>query len=781
MWHICVLFITVSFKALIAPINHIFFNGEKGDWKVRKNRALYAIVNKQCFMDFCSPPSCCLFSSVLPRVHYLFRHLTSRAVISNTKSLVKESDDTSVRPVADTVSQTIAHLLSFIPDESFYPIIIEDLIDMLLDLSVIVESELLKGKDSIEILILGGTLAKSQLEQQEMVVDVPNLDVILSLQASVFTILGTFLMDLQQRRLGSQPETVLEPSTSHGSTLPAGEVDVVFYEFGDQAISRLLSGIRQVLLVRASSFLRIKSQLAAAELLAKLVQDWHVNGVVANRVVEAAILVARAVLTFMGSSQSEREACNDYAEVLANLIQNLLLSPPRVRGMSSKEALWTIRAPTLTTFLDCIPFISRYKTNSGILEFTVVRALYAFIYTVHLKEVPATAIALNYCEANGIATHLFALLGNLELSIFVVWIIRALLYPVDADPDACSEIVSMVCRLAFNDRAKGIITAQSKNVDDPMELEQKDQQSKSKRKRQAGSPRKNSRRHPQALDIQLSPTKRQINDSYRDETAAFDVSFLIENLGDFFAQSLVAARRLLESFKQSESVVSLPGKYGVQYETSGDSTFTPADDIATVLSGIHILFDIARHRFATGENDEIEHMLELVCCLLAPLSVFCESHNKRGAISLSSSDRVVAEAVVSCGLHAHFTLEFALRIATSDAGKRLKSVLDTFTTFCSRLCTAEWPDAPQEVSSRLKANTRFCTKLCKRGTSAFRFLSESKGTNLGQCSDCPCSTILPGYLGELSQNFGDDRVDSVLDNDSAMAVLCSLPLRARYV
>lgn len=680
------------------------------------------------------------------------------------------------------MSQTIAHLLSFIPDESFYSTIIDDMIDLLLDLSVIVEAELLKGKESIQILILGGTLAKSQLmEQQEMVVDVPNLDVILLLQASAFTILGTFLMDLKQKRLGSQPETVLEPSTSHGSTLPAGEVDVVFYEFGDQAISKLLSSVRQVLLLPPSSFLRIKNQLAAAELLVKLVQDWHVNGVVVNRVVETGILVARAVLTFFGSDQSEREACNDYAEGLANLIQNLLLSPPRVRGMSSKEALWTIRAPTLTTFLDCIPFISRHsKTNSGILEFTVVRALYAFLYTVHLKEVPATAIALNYCEANGIATHFFALLGNLQLSNFVVWIIRALLYPVDADPDACSEIVSMVCRLALNDRAMGITTAQSTNTNDPMELEQKDQESGSKRKRQAESSGMNSRRHPQALDIQLSPTKRQIDDSHRDGTATFDVSFLIEDLEDFVAQSLVAARRLLESFKQSESVASLPGKYGVQYETSGDSTVTPAYDMATVLSGIHILFDIARHRFATGKNDDIEHMLELVCCLLAPLNVFCESHNKCGTISLSTSDRVVAEAVVSCGLHAHFTLEFGLRIATSDTGKRLKSVLHTFTTFCSRLCTAEWPDVLQ-VSPRWKANTRFCTKLCKRGTSAFRFLSESKGTNLGQCSDCPCSTILPGYLGELSQNFGDGRVDSVLRNDSAMAVLCSLPLQARCV
>jgi hypothetical protein len=719
------------------------------------------------------------FSSVLPRVHYLFRHLTSRAVISNTKSLVKESDDTSLRPVADTVSQTIAHLLSFIPDESFYPIIIDDMIDLLLDLSVIAVAELLKGKDSIQILILGGTLAKSQLEQQEMVVDVPNLDVILSLQASAFTILGTFLMDLQQRRLGPQPETVLEPSTSHGSTLPAGEVDVVFYDFGDQTISRLVSGIRQVLLVRATSFLRIRSQLAAAELLAKLVEDWHVNGAVANWVVEAAILVARAVHTFLGSSQSKREACNDYAECLANLIQNLLLSPPRVRGMSFKEALWTIRAPTLTTFLDCIPFISRYsKINSNILELTVVRALYAFLYTVHLKEIPATAIALNYCEANGIATHLFALLGNLELSNFMVSIIRALLYPVDANPDTCSEVVSMMCRFALNDQAKGI-TAQSTNVDDPMELEQKDQQSGSKRKRQAGSPGKNSRRHPQALDIELSPTKRQIDDSHRDETA--NVSFLIEDLGDFFAQSLVAARRLLGSFKQSENVVSLPDEYGLQYETSADSTFTPADDIATVLSGVHILFNIARHRFSTtGKNDDMGHMLELVCCLLAPLHFFCESHNKGATISLLSSDRVVAEAVVSCGLHAHFMLEFGLRIATSDTGKRLKSLLDTFTSFCSRLCTSEWPDA-RLVSSRLKANDRFCTKLCKRGTSAFRFLSESEETNLCQCSDCPCSTILPGYLGDISQNFGDDRVDSILRHDSAMAVLCSLPLRARYV
>ena len=716
------------------------------------------------------------FSSVLPRVHYLFRHLTSRAVISNTKSFVKESDDTSLRPVADTVSQTIAHLLSFIPDESFYPTIIDDLVDLLLDLSVVVEADLLKGKDSIQILILGGTLAKSQLEQQEMVVDVPNLDVILSLQESAFTILGTFLVDLQQRRLGSQQDTVLEPSTSHGSTLPAGEVDVVFYEFGDQTISRLLSGVRQVLLVRASSFLRIRSQLAAVELLAKLVQDWHVNGVVADWLVEASILVARAVRTFLGFSQSEREDCSDYAEGLANLVQDILLSPPRVRGMSSKEALWTIRAPTLTTFLDCIPFISKYsKANSGLLEFTVARSLYALLHTVHLKEIPATAIALNYCEANGIATHLFALLGNLELSKFMVWIIRALLYPV-ANPDACTEIMSMVCHLTLNDRAKGI-TAQSTNVDDPMQLKQKDEQSGSKRKRQAGSPGKNTRQHPQALDIQLSPTKRQIHDSHRDETSK--VSFLIEDLEDFFAQSLAAARRLMGSFKQSESVVSLPGKYGVQYETSGDSTFTPAHDIATVLSGIHIIFTIARHRFATGKNDDMGLILELVCCLLAPLDVFCESHNKH-AVDLSSSDRVVAEAVVSCGLHAHFMLEVGLRIATSDTEKRLKSFLDTFTTFCSRLCTAEWPDA-LHVSSRLKPNNRFCTKLCKRGTSAFRFLSESKGTNLGQSSDCPCSTILPGYLGELSQNFGDDRVDSVLRNDSAMAVLCSLPLRARYV
>jgi hypothetical protein len=255
--------------------------------------------------------------------------------------------------VADTISHTIAKLLSFIPDDTLYPCIIFDLVHLLVDLSVVAQTGLLlhdqqttrhknvkgatknkkKKRKKLQVVILSDTVGQSPLAadyndntEAVFVLDITSINVLSSLQAATFSILQQFLMDLQLRRIQPLPVTMMvDPAMCNRPPVegaepskaplfqPVGNVDLLFYgvlEDGE-LLSMLFLGLRQVLqssvVVSCSGtktqqhpLLCLYSKITAARLLIQLVQDLHKDGVpTLKTAIEVAILICNAVKIFL--------------------------------------------------------------------------------------------------------------------------------------------------------------------------------------------------------------------------------------------------------------------------------------------------------------------------------------------------------------------------------------------------------------------------------------------------------------------------------------------------
>jgi hypothetical protein len=781
------------------------------------------------------------FSQVLPRVHYLYQHLTTRSIISNAKTMVHqersaETDQTSLQPVvADTVSTTIARLLSFVPDESLCPCIITDLVDLLVDLSVVVETGLLgrqQSEGSVQIVIFNETaLTSSQLpENAEYTVDVTSTDVVLSLQAGTFQVLETFLVDLQKKRLEPQPETLSGAGTCTASLISAGNVDLVFYGIGNdgELVSSLFSAMRQVLLSQPrtecnpSVVLWMRTKLAALRLLTKLVQDWHDDECpLLNTLVEAGILVARAIQTFLGSILPG-QVWVECAKLLADLATNVFLFPPRVKGTTSVlEVHFRIRLPAVTILLDCLKLVGNASecNRGGVLDLAVVRTVHAMLYTVDLQEghahLPGVSLALTYCASEGIFGHMFRLLKDSVLSGFVVWIIMALLDPVQTSVCARATEMERICRLAcqgYNNQEMASTTNKDQEMvandsNDPMEVVEdtpKPGQPGSKRKRRSVSPKKDSLARPAPLEIETSPSKRRgpqnvatpsprtgadfgTDDHYEYDESSVQ-TFLDEALREFLIDALGATKRLTENFEPGETMeISHEDTHG-QAEQKGKSTIT--EDATLVLSGTRLLMCILKQRLTPAAENagDFEATLTLLvsfskcfqkCCnSLLP----CVNDNSR----FSSTNRFVANVVVTCGLHAQFTVEPALRKMKIDSVKSLCESLDSFSSLGAHMCRSDLLSETQSTahSRELHSITPSCSKLWTSLTSVISLLPGSEMIGNEHCEHSALSCSCSLFALDTSLETDQEEVHRILGhfrNDCAISVFDSLPAKTRCV
>ena len=403
--------------------------------------------------------------AVLPRVLYLYKHLTTTPIIANSMKLPtglhQQGTNQRATTAADKICITIAQLLSFIPDESLYPCIVYDLIHLLVDLSIVVEEGLLTHNQhrSIEVDFLSDTIKACQLrDASDFVLNLTSSSVVSSLQEATFSVLRDFLKYLHKQRI----EPLQHRAPAPLSRIRPGNLDLFFYGVLEDGVTlpMLLAALRQVLQSPHyewdNAVLSLRSKVAASRLLIQLVQDWHNDNIpIPSTIVEVAMLVARSVKAILFeysqldfSDEKIVELSKEFYMLLTSLVHDAILVPPRVSGFNSRrDSLWMIRSPTFSTFLDCLVLIAdiesddandatcEVKDANDFLSTIVLRTIHAFRCTRHwqhsaAEHMSSESILWNYCNSHRITDRLFPILKNSKLSEHVVGLLAFLLDPL---------------------------------------------------------------------------------------------------------------------------------------------------------------------------------------------------------------------------------------------------------------------------------------------------------------------------------------------------------------
>lgn len=676
----------------------------------------------------------------------------SKTTPSSSSPPPETTTTTSSPPVADTIGQTIGYLLGFIPDDGFLPCIVTDLVNLLVDLSVILEENLLGEDDNdsslvdesnsgVQVAILESCLDTSGLENQEYVLDIANKDVLFCIQASCLVALQTCLEDSKRRRLDANCEYSYSAANSSDRGQHGSAVDLLFFGVGSGALLDLLASVKPVLVADAKSPLQSRCQSVALELVNQLVQDWHNDAVEPTVLLHVSILVSRSVQFYL--QQRPRDSPDPNAhQILVDLMQDLLLTPPRVRGHESTEFLWWLRSAVLETLLDCIvPIHERSEKDRNSLDRIVLKTIHCILYTTASENeycYSAIPIALSYCESKGIAPHLFGLLEDSRLSTYAVFIIRTLLMSTSRGAGVANkEFIFSAVLEAFNDE---------KSEADAMEIQMSPNGRGRKRTRDAEEPEEKGPESP-PLQIQLSParygrdrTGRHNQGSGRE---AESLQFLSSALIGFLSKARDTASKLLSRKRNhassSPNLVSGALQLIVEFAHCGEE----ADE--TTESGCN------KHT----------SMLEPVISLLKPLCAYIE---KNTSSAISDGDIRALEAMTDAALLIHFRLKSML-----DKSDRLKSACDKASIACSKLVMGVHNSSGQKPSYRV-------SNRCSCPTSSSVVLARSIYSNKTRGDACRCMTEpkMP-KCGD-----GDTYIlDRFFQIDCAVSFLMEMPIFSR--
>lgn len=366
---------------------------------------------------------------MLPRVHFLLRHLiriTTPPIITVATEIPCDSQQQQQQQ-RRKLCQTMAQLLCAIPNSQQLVHILDDLMSLVHDLSLlIVEMQQQQDKNfkwqDLEIVLFAETTiedtattttttttfpeenekmdAKDDMDIAEKynVIAIQNIEQLVSFHQAIWTILEILLTFRKERSLLTtttttiQWPTILEDMDQHRWKI--GDSDLYFAGFDGEYIQMLLLAIRQTLLTTAEGTndpaniaTLTQKQESAARILLYIQTDWSRTGVpILSLLQESALLVARAVLV---SFQSAYTPSSLLKSVLANLVQNLILVPPRVQGSMSSELIEdVVRNITFVPlcesvqFMQCIHESDDSHNSEGILEKVVLKSIATFVHTI---------------------------------------------------------------------------------------------------------------------------------------------------------------------------------------------------------------------------------------------------------------------------------------------------------------------------------------------------------------------------------------------------------------
>jgi hypothetical protein len=576
-------------------------------------------------------------------VYTLFRHLSTPAILSDatsksniiTTSKQQSGNTTELpSPVADTIGETIGYLLSFIPDEGFLPCVGRDLTSLLTDLSSILEEGLLDENaneddsaqypNRIQVAILEESLSKSDIENQEYILDIPNKDVLLCIFASCLQALRACLEDAKRKRLDVRPEYSITTTPPPGTQ--STSIDLLFFEISSRSLGDLFSSMKHILLTDVKSPLQSWCQMACLEVITQLVQDWHKDAVEPAILLQITVLLSECVFFYL--QQPVAKFAADTHQVLGDLLQNLLLTPPRVHGTEDPtEFLWTLRSMALETLLDCISLIHKRSENDrNFLDQMVLRTIHCILYTPSDKDGPCPAItaALSFCESRNIAPSLFRLLGDKRCSTFARFIIRALLLAPLPDLGKKNDFILAVMTDVFDD---GLSDSQE------MDIGQSPLNEKARgKKRPRDSDDTGQHDGSSQLQLKLSPagSSRILTGRKKFGEEGINLQFLSSTLSSFLQEARTASTGL-----KSRKRKGLSGS------------------LYLVSSAVQLLVELA-HDIQAVEGPCHRAVVHPIILFLEPLLAYLELPTTND--ELSSSDLCAVEAMVDAALAIHFRL-----------------------------------------------------------------------------------------------------------------------------
>ena len=607
---------------------------------------------------------------VLARVYYLFQHLVTRAVATSVKLVPpSKSDETSPQPVLETVSYTIAHLLSFLTDDRLYPSILSDLINILVDCAVVLEGNMLP----VQLVVLSETVRNCGLPD-EYTLDVQNMDEIWVLQTSTLLIVLEFLRNLKSKRLDPKSETLPESYERNKAILPMGSVDFTFYQdlTNNETLTLLLqSAIRPILLstkpTNSPNELWTQRKLASLKVLTELCTDWHKCHVEPQALVESAVLIARATKTHLGSKTKDSGEC---AAALASLLGRFLLEPPNIQHATFPENTQCIvQSPVFPILIDCIALIAaRREDRRNILDFMVLRVIHGMLSTGDENEKvrSSLSIATTYFLSHGLFRSLLSLLRDPNFSTLVAGISGMLVGSLDR-----SHEMEKICQLALEEHAKSDDTNQHSVDKTAQTVNQK--LSGSKRKQRSSSPSKNRRAPLQPLEMSTSHNKSSRSTGYNENAARSSLSSLWqETVKEFIIDSLKAGKKLAVTFHQRGT------------DTSDKSNLGGVDDAILVSSGLKVISYIIKRQW------NARHSYDATCLIVATtLSTYskacCDALAPCWKSESSDSDYNIAQTIVSSGLYLHFTMGDIFAKMKSDEFSTVRSTLDSFACLANRV------------------------------------------------------------------------------------------------
>lgn len=649
-------------------------------------------------------------TEILPRVHFLFQHLASRSVINNyfaaSKSAVP-SMSMPPRPVLTTITSTIAHLLSFIPQTRLQRSALRDLIHLIADFSALAESGVLdpsspdlKTDVAVEALLFQETIDESALPgDTEYAIRVRNLETLFSLQLGTLETLEALLRKQKQKRLDPPEDlqiVVMEECDDSSSDL---YFHGLLLEDAD-SIRTFLGTARHILLTPVPSDhrlrrLSIRSKECASNLLLLLLEDYQRIGVPdLPMLLDVNLLIVRAILEFFqwkkdksGSDDfgDDCEIVNNYARTLSALLGDGILFPPRVQcSFLPKEIEFTARKAALSTLFDCAKHIiattfadgSRVN-NSGVvtkeaacrdLEALVLRTIYVTLYDfdrrdAHLNDSIFSPSA-NLFIPKEVTGNLFRLLGDPTLSDSAAWIVFTSACRNQTQTTWLTDIAS-ICHSFMKEplemvEGNGVAEEEFTGRSTTMEVDLPS----------PGTKRKKPLREPQhsPISFETSNKKRQKNNRNKCDSARLwgidddnrqNACSFSEGLGTFLLLAYRSGKKLRTWMRGSGQVPAKGSNVANIFETK--NVAFPTKDVANVCSAVRILILILRESVLEISTQSLRmafsYLVDLLKFLIEALNILCSSFllNLKSN-TIRSSIHPAVNTLVSCGVHCyHFT------------------------------------------------------------------------------------------------------------------------------
>lgn len=709
--------------------------------------------------------------AVLSRVYLLFQHISIESLDAGFSTpSSKQSGGLETRPVVHLISNTIANLLSFLSNEAIHASIVTDLINILTDCCIILESSMLP----VKMAILDETLARCSTEE-EYFLEICSLEEARLLQTATLIILHSFLLNTKRKRLRSSDHFALEPLLGGEQTVPTGALDILFPpNLVDKTnMSSLFMALRHALLSdqSPSNSLWSLQKGTAMNVLKDLFEDWQKYGASPTNHVEGAILIVRATQQYLASEERKSQ---EFESMAVSLLHNIIIHPPQLNATtSSGNIMLMVRSTIVQPMLDCVQFISkRLEKNCRELDVTIFRIIHAILHTNEESQKSGFLLdkAITYSMSHGVFHWLFHSLRNPSISSFAIGILGALLY--SADSGTGSKEFEQACRLALKGPQllkdlSSVIASESRDADADSGND------KGLVGPTAGVKRKrNSKSSSRPLPLEQLRISTSTNDTHNkannEAEGFFRPSFWTDEVSRFLNDAVLAGRRLEEMMKDS----------GSSREAS-----TVTKDLVLVTNGLRLILNQCwRHCQCRQINpSSLATFMSVADLLMSGIHSCSERLRKDQKDERSESDFFIAQAIIDCGIYVHFYVKPYITVFGHDDQHSLLRLLDALASLAVHFAKSGWVAERQNLLFKPMKPCCCYAPSCPPiifGQSQSAGLQERKQSGQCTCDLCICS-LASDIKNTNESNFERVYVKKSFSLDCSMIVFDSLPFRSR--